>query len=101
MIKTEEQRRWWFATHPEYSGSHRGIKARSKDRGDDDKASPEEVDKYVDEALPHARGPFADFLKSLKRNFGTQGQLSGTGGLANGAPSASELERWARVTKRR
>jgi hypothetical protein len=24
MILTEEQRRWWFANHPEFSGSHRG-----------------------------------------------------------------------------
>jgi hypothetical protein len=65
MIETEEQRRWWFATHPEYSWSRRGIR---KEGGVD----PEEVDKYVDEALKYETGPVADLLKSVKRNFGTE-----------------------------
>jgi GHH signature containing HNH/Endo VII superfamily nuclease toxin len=66
MIETEDQRRWWFATHPEYSWSRRGIK---REGGVD----PEEVDKYVDEALQYETGPVADLLKSVKRNFGTEG----------------------------
>jgi hypothetical protein len=65
MIETEEQRRWWFATHPEYSWSRRGIR---KEGGVD----PEEVDRYVDEALKYETGPVADLLKSVKRNFGTE-----------------------------
>jgi hypothetical protein len=24
MIETDEQRRWWFATHPEFSSSRKG-----------------------------------------------------------------------------
>jgi hypothetical protein len=66
MIETEEQRRWWFATHPEYSWSARGIRSEGK-------VDPEEVDKYVDKALKYEKGPVADLLKSVKRNFGTQG----------------------------
>jgi hypothetical protein len=68
MIETEEQRRWWFATHPEYSWSRRGIR---KEGGVD----PEEVDKYVDKALKYETGPVADLLKSVKRNFGTESQV--------------------------
>ena len=65
MIETEDQRRWWFATHPEYSWSRRGIRSESK-------VDPRDVDKYVDEALKYETGPVADLLKSVKRNFGTQ-----------------------------
>jgi A nuclease family of the HNH/ENDO VII superfamily with conserved AHH len=73
MIETEEQRRWWFATHPEYSWSPRGIREGS-DRGEnEDKVDPKEVDAYVDEALKYETGSVADLLKSIKRNFGTEG----------------------------
>jgi hypothetical protein len=68
MIETEEQRRWWFATHPQYSWSRRGIR---KEGGVD----PKEVDAYVDEALKYETGPVADLLKSVKRNFGTESQV--------------------------
>jgi hypothetical protein len=68
MIETEEQRRWWFATHPQYSWSRRGIR---KEGGVD----PKEVDKYVDRALKYETGPVADLLRSVKRNFGTEAQL--------------------------
>lgn len=37
MIETDEQRRWWFATHPEFSWSRRGIRSR-KDKDDADEA---------------------------------------------------------------
>ena len=53
MLKTDEQRRWWFATHPEYSSSH-GKKKTAKikeTRHAKPKVPPEEVDAYVDEAL--------------------------------------------------
>jgi hypothetical protein len=65
MIETEDQRRWWFATHPEYSWSRRGIRSEGK-------VDPRDVDKYVDEALKYEKGPVADLLKSVKRNFGTE-----------------------------
>lgn len=31
MIKTDEQRRWWFANHPEYSSSHKGARTASQE----------------------------------------------------------------------
>lgn len=73
MIETEEQRRWWFATHPEYSSSRRGMRGGLDRDGDDNKVDPKEVDKYVDEALKYETGPVADLLRSVKRNFGTEG----------------------------
>ncbi len=30
MLKTDEQRRWWFATHPEYSGGRKGARTGSQ-----------------------------------------------------------------------
>lgn len=69
MIETDEQRRWWFANHPEYSSSRKGKQRR---RNKEEKVSPEAVDAYVDEALKFLSGPEAAFLKSIKRNFGTK-----------------------------
>ncbi len=68
MLQTEEQRRWWFANHPEYSS-----------RGTGRKVSPEAVDAYVDEHLQYVNGPVAALLKSVKRHFGTEG-VSESGG---------------------
>ena len=48
MIETEDQRRWWFATHPEYGSSRRG----TRNEGGVD---PQEVDRYVDEALKYPK----------------------------------------------
>jgi hypothetical protein len=73
MIETDEQRRWWFATHPEFSWSHGGEKPGRKLEKDDDKIDPAEVDAYVDKALQHLDGPVADLLRSVKRWFGTEG----------------------------
>lgn len=74
MIETDEQRRWWFATHPEYSWSRKG--ARSPGRGDEEAGppvySPEEIDAYVDEGLKHfPEGTVAALLKALKWGLGT------------------------------
>ena len=74
MIETEKQRRWWFATHPEYSSRRTGVGGRGHDEDDTGKVRPEDVDAYVDEALKYESGPVADLLKSVKRNFGTEGQ---------------------------
>jgi len=72
----EEQRRWWFATHPEYSRSHKGAKKPRKDEQEDDdskvRVRPEDVDAYVDHALQYVHGPVAGLLKSVKRHFGTE-----------------------------
>ncbi|MBI4965234.1 MAG: HNH/ENDO VII family nuclease [Desulfomonile tiedjei] len=75
MIETDEQRRWWFATHPEFSWSHKGGKDSGEggEKSEDDKVLPEDVDAYVDHALKHVDGPVADLLRSVKRNFGTEG----------------------------
>ncbi|MEW6350870.1 MAG: Tox-REase-5 domain-containing protein [Thermodesulfobacteriota bacterium] len=71
MIETDAQRRWWFATHPDYSrsggGTHRGGQNNKK-------VSPEAVDVYVNEHLQYVSGPVAELLKSVKRNFGTESQ---------------------------
>src|SRR5208283_2431740 len=74
VIETEKQRRWWFATHPEFSSSLPGARGGELDEDDTEKVRPEDVDAYVDEALKYESGPVADLLKSVKRNFGTEGQ---------------------------
>jgi len=76
MIETEEQRRWWFATHPEYSWSRTGQRGRKprEERDGPDKVSPDEVDAYVDEARKYATGTVHDFLGIIKKWFGTEGE---------------------------
>ena len=80
MIETDEQRRWWFANHPEYSSSHKGRRHKQDNEQHDgrEKVSPESVDAYVDEALKYVNGTVAELLKSFKRNFGTQGESKGS-----------------------
>jgi hypothetical protein len=76
MIETEEQRRWWFATHPQYSWSRRGIKKlrdSKKNKEDPDKVSPEAIDAYVDNALKNERNETViEILKLLKFWLGTE-----------------------------
>ncbi len=72
MIETEEQRRWWFATHPEYRWSRRGTKIPPAKGPNEDKVDPKEVGAYVDKALKYVHGPVADLLKSVRRNFGVE-----------------------------
>src|SRR5208283_2901194 len=73
MIETEEQRRWWFATHPEYSWSHRGIRGEAGKEKNEDAVDPRDVDEYVDNALKYERDEsVVALLKSVKRNFGTE-----------------------------
>ena len=43
MIETEEQRRWWFATHPQYSSSRRGIRDGADREGSHDKVDPKKL----------------------------------------------------------
>jgi len=85
MIETDEQRRWWFATHPEYSWSRKGERTSrpKREREASEKVSPEDVDAYVDNALKYADEDVAYLLKSVKRHFGTEGASAGpTGGSA-------------------
>ncbi|MEW6350271.1 MAG: hypothetical protein AB1646_14485 [Thermodesulfobacteriota bacterium] len=75
MIVTEEQRRWWFATHPEYSSSHRGSRGRSGKGKNEDAIDPRDVDEYVDDALKYETDDSViALLQSVKRNFGTQAE---------------------------
>jgi hypothetical protein len=76
MIQTDEQRRWWFATHPEYGWSRKGGRDRRPAHEPDHEKKqvrPEDVDAYVDDALPYLDGPVVDLLKSVKRHFGSEG----------------------------
>jgi len=77
MIEAEQQRRWWFANHPEFSSSHTG-QGRQKDKEEsDDRISPEAVDAYVDDALKYETDEVViTLLKAVKRWFGTQGQTA-------------------------
>lgn len=76
MIETEQQRRWWFATHPEYSRHSKGGRhsGHDEEKHNQEKVPPEQVDAYVDDRLKHATGLTADFLKAIKRWFGTEGE---------------------------
>ncbi len=90
MIETEKQRRWWFATHPEYSEGAGGDKPhKSKvQEHNQPKVPPEEVDAAVDRALLTATGVEAALLKSIKRNFGTEGFPEETAVDASDHPAA-------------
>jgi hypothetical protein len=73
MIETDEQRRWWFATHPEYSWSRKrtGSKREDKEAKQRD-YSQEDVDAYVAKGLKYyPTGPVAALLQALKWGLGT------------------------------
>jgi len=92
VIETDDQRRWWFATHPEYSWSRRGNKTSGPkhDKEAAEKVRPEDVDAYVDNALKYADGDVAYLLKSVKRHFGTES--ASTGPTDGSATSGWETE---------
>lgn len=71
--RTEKQQRWWFANHPEFSHKRAATGRNDKDDYDNEKVRPEDVDAYVDEQLPSARGNQAELLKVIKQIFGTAG----------------------------
>jgi hypothetical protein len=71
LIETDQQRRWWFATHPEYS--HRSTGRRGAKSDDSDKIDPEKVDDWADERLKNERDPVAiELLNQAKFWFGTE-----------------------------
>jgi hypothetical protein len=73
-MMSEQQRRWWFATHPEYSSGSKRKKPEPVHEDDDsDKMSPEEVDAWANEALKYERDPFQIvLLTQAKYWFGTE-----------------------------
>lgn len=73
MIETESQRRWWFATHPEYSWRHRGKKSNRRDPDEkSDKVAPEQIDTWVDDRLKYERDEVGiELLKQVKFWFGS------------------------------
>ena len=75
LLETEKQRRWWFATHPEFSWGHTGKRSKRHDDedGDLERIDPKEVDAYVDEQLEYATDPvIIQLLESTKFWFGTE-----------------------------
>ncbi|MBI4965356.1 MAG: hypothetical protein HY913_18915 [Desulfomonile tiedjei] len=74
MIETEQQRRWWFATHPEFSSTREGQRRNPYD--DDDEAgrpSPEYVDVWMDKLLKQAKDDFwTDVFRDVKSRYGTE-----------------------------
>jgi hypothetical protein len=75
LITTEDQRRWWFATHPEFrsrSSGHRTKESRVQNE-DSEKVPPERVDAMVDEALEYEKDrSVVELLKLMKFWFGTE-----------------------------
>jgi len=77
MIMTEEQRRWWFATHPEYSGHPAGSNSRKPQNGTTNpiRAQAEGIDAYVKQRLKYETDCTAiDLLNIIKQLFGTGGK---------------------------
>jgi len=76
VIETDQQRRWWFATHPEFSSSHKEERSRHFGGGDDsesDNPSPEFVDAWVDGALKQERDDFfIELFRDIKSQYGTE-----------------------------
>jgi hypothetical protein len=74
VIETEGQRRWWFATHPEYSQHRPAEKTRESDKQEQaPPVPPEEVDAYVDRLLQYERDPvMIELHKQTKFWFGSE-----------------------------
>jgi hypothetical protein len=89
LIETDQQRRWWFATHPEFSSSRRGERSKHYGEEDDDsgRPSPESVDAYVNKVLKHEKDDFfIELLKDVKFWFGTES--------ASGSPAEKQALPW-------
>jgi len=57
LIETEQQRRWWFATHPEFSRNNAEDKRKFRD-DEGARPTPEPPDAWVDRLLAQARDDF-------------------------------------------
>ena len=68
MIETEQQRRWWFATHPEYS------------KKPNYRTQAEGIDAYVKERLKYeADSRIIDLLNLIGQVFGSQSDFAQLG----------------------
>lgn len=75
MIETEAQRRWWFATHPEFSSGRKRERTGNQKQasGDSSRIPPEVVDEYVNHALKRETDDVViEMLKRTKFWFGTE-----------------------------
>jgi hypothetical protein len=69
MIETEQQRRWWFATHPEFSSNRPNYRAQA-----------EGIDAYVKERLKYeADSKIIDLLNLIGQIFGSQSDFARLG----------------------
>jgi hypothetical protein len=74
MIMTDEQRRWWFATHPEYSNHPKGQKPQNQTK-DPTRVQAEGIDAYVKQRLKYETDRTAiELLNIIKQLFGTGGE---------------------------
>jgi hypothetical protein len=95
MILTDDQRRWWFATHPEFSHSHKGQRNRKQANQDEhsDRVRPEQVDAYVKERLKYESDKTAiDLLNPEKQLFGSGSEYAK--GFQNGATGDTDRQAW-------
>ena len=100
MIMTDEQRRWWFATHPEYSSRPAGTKRQvpQEKKADSIKAQAEGIDAYVKERLKYETDRTEiELLNIIKQLFGTGGeweqeQLRNQSYLVSDTPKLHELQ---------
>ena len=95
MIETEQQRRWWFATHPEYSHSHKGQRNNKQGRRDPDseRVRPEDVDAYVNDRLKYERDKTAiDLLNLEKQLFGSGSDYAK--GFQNEPGTEADWQNW-------
>ena len=96
MIMTDEQRRWWFATHPEYSRRPKG--GPQNDEANRIRAQAEGIDAYVKDRLRYETDQTAiELLKIMKQIFGTgeeweQEQLGNQSYLVSDTPKLHELQ---------
>ena len=76
LFGDNKQQGWWFETQPEYNQDSNRARSFEEIREitPTKKVRPEEVDAYVYNALQYVDEPVAELLKSVKRNFGTEGE---------------------------
>jgi hypothetical protein len=103
LIETEQQRRWWFATHPEFSRNSPGQRRNTHD--DDDKAdkrSQERADAWVDRLIKQTRDDYwKDVFREVKSQYGPESTSTTLGlkhtllgGDEGRARSDNEIVKW-------
>lgn len=97
MILTEDQRRWWFATHPEFGHSLTGHPNRKPGKQDpgSDRVRPEQIDAYVKDRLKYERDKTAIDLLNLERQwFGSESEYAKE--FQNASASDDDRQAWKR-----